>query len=129
MITELSSGTKKLQRDALDLLTSMEWRGNVRELRNIVERISILSQSREISAQDIRNLGLGNQINSVSSLGPLLSKLLTASDPNENLTERLEKELITTALQQSSGNVSQAARLIGMDRMALQRRIEKFGLA
>jgi transcriptional regulator of acetoin/glycerol metabolism len=61
-------------------------------------------------------------------MAPLLRKMLAASESDENLPERLEKELITIALQESSGNVSHAARLIGMDRMALQRRIEKFGL-
>ncbi len=128
MIAEVSGGANKFQHDALNLLTSMEWRGNVRELRNIVERISILSQNREITAEDVRSLGLGSQLNGFSSMAPLLRKMLAASESDENLPERLEKELITIALKESSGNVSHAARLIGMDRMALQRRIEKFGL-
>jgi len=46
-----------------------------------------------------------------------------------NILEEHEKQLIETAVKQANGNVAEAARLLGIDRLALRRRIEKFGLS
>jgi Nif-specific regulatory protein len=127
-LAEFSQGSKHFSTTALDLLKSFEWKGNVRELRNIVERVSILVRDREVGPSHIRLFSFGADAVMKTRLNSAFLELLHDSDNQANLPDRVEKELIELALLESANNVSQAARLLGMDRMALQRRIEKFGL-
>jgi transcriptional regulator with GAF, ATPase, and Fis domain len=128
MIKDFSSGMKTFGPDALDLLIARQWKGNVRELRNAVERISIFVQNTTITATDLRDLGLHTDGTSSGRLVTVLRDLLFSDTPHDNITETIEKELLQIALTECSGNITQAARLIGIERMAFQRRIEKFGL-
>jgi transcriptional regulator with GAF, ATPase, and Fis domain len=127
-LAEFSQGSKYFSPDALDLLKTFEWKGNVRELRNLVERISILAKDREIGPSSVRSFTFGANAAMTTRLTSAFRELLHDSDRQANIPDRVEKELIELALLECSNNVSQAARLLGMDRMALQRRIEKFGL-
>ena len=127
-LAEFSQGSKHFTADALDLLKTFEWKGNVRELRNVVERISILTKDRDVGPAHIRSFSFGADVVMATRLTSAFRELLQDSDGDTNLPDRVEADLIKLALLESSNNVSQAARLLGMDRMALQRRIEKFGL-
>lgn len=128
MISELSSGVKSFDSEALELLKSRQWAGNVRELRNAVERISIFVRNRNISAEDIRSLGLHTDVVNSDRLVSALRELILSDQSNPNVSEVIEKELLRIALAESGGNVSHAARMIGIDRMTFQRRIERFGV-
>jgi DNA-binding NtrC family response regulator len=127
-LSEFSQSSKHFSDDALDLLKTFEWKGNVRELRNVVERISILVRDHEVSALNVRTFSFGADAVMTTRLASAFRELLQDVDGHANIPDRVEKELIELALLECSNNVSQAARLLGMDRMALQRRIEKFGL-
>jgi|GEM_PF-645727 len=128
MIQELSSGLKKFESDALELLSVRQWRGNVRELRNAVERISIFVQKKTVTAEDIRALGLHMDGIGPARLVSALREAIFSEQPGENVSEIVEKELLKIALAECAGNISHAARLIGIERMAFQRRMEKFGI-
>jgi two-component system NtrC family response regulator len=128
MIHELSSGVKSFDSEALELLKSRQWGGNVRELRNAVERISIFVRNRTVTADDIRILGLHTDVVSSERLVSALRELILSDQSNPNVSEVIEKELLTIALAESGGNVSHAARMIGIDRMTFQRRLERFGI-
>lgn len=127
-LAEFSGGIKKFDADALALLAEREWKGNVRELRNAVERISILAPSPVITPSAVREFGLGASSEPSHDARSYLLSQLQANASHENLLERIEKDLIDLALQQSHGNAAEAARLLGVHRNALLRRIEKFGL-
>jgi two-component system NtrC family response regulator len=127
-LAEFGQGLKHFSAEALDLLKTFEWKGNVRELRNVVERISILVRDREIDASKIHSFSFGADGMMTTRLTSAFRELLQDADSHANIPDRVEKELIQLALLESSNNVSQAARMLGMDRMALQRRVEKFGL-
>jgi Nif-specific regulatory protein len=127
-LAEFAQGTKHFSADALDLLKTFEWKGNVRELRNVVERISILVREREVGPSSVRLFSFGADTVLTNRLSSAFRDLLHESGSQSNLPDRVERELIELALVESSNNVSQAARLLGIDRMTLQRRIEKFGL-
>jgi two-component system NtrC family response regulator len=127
-LAEFSQGLKHFSAEALDLLKTFEWKGNVRELRNVVERISILVRDREVDASKVHSFSFGADGLMTTRLTSAFRELLQDADSHANIPDRVEKELIGLALMECSNNVSQAARLLGMDRMALQRRIEKFGL-
>jgi transcriptional regulator with GAF, ATPase, and Fis domain len=128
MMNEFSSGSKIFEPAALELLIARRWQGNVRELRNAVERISIFVKGRTVSADDIRSLALDSDSVGSGRLVSALRELMFSEEATDNKAELIEKELIKIALEESAGNVTQAARLIGIERMSLQRRLEKYGM-
>lgn len=127
-LNEFSDGVRRFAPDALELLSRLPWPGNVRELRNLVERVSIFCSSLEISAAQLRDLGIGADHFPASELADILRSLIRANSSQNDLLESIEKQLVEVALKETQGNVSRASQLLGIDRNALQRRIEKFGL-
>ncbi len=97
---------------ALSQLLQHSWPGNVRELEHAVERGVLLAEGERISARD---LGLRSSLETVEKL-------------EEMTLDQVEKVLIQEALSRNDGNVSQAARQLGLSRSALYRRIERHGL-
>ena len=128
MIDEISSGGKRFAPGALNVLRDRQWRGNVRELRNAVERMSIFVQKKCIDAEDLTALGLHTDGIGPARLVAALRDAIFAEHSGGSIPEMIEKELLKIALAESRGNITQAAELIGIERMAFQRRIEKFGL-
>ncbi len=112
---------KGITREALDQLMKYDYPGNVRELENLIERAVVLSRDEYISVNDL----------------PLHTHLRTEQkllDPHqleegyEKKMQAFEREMITTALQQSGGNKSAAARLLGIGERHLRSRLEKLGM-
>lgn len=110
---------KKVSPDALEKLTHYPWPGNVRELQNAIERAFALSRSSEITLADLPS--------QVTGFAPPFSPLASLSDISP--LEEAERTLIAAALQKSRGNKNEAARLLGIDRQRLYRKIEKYGLS
>lgn len=103
--------------DAVELLQESPFPGNIRELKNVVERTMLISGKKHIEADDLRKLAIGQD------LQPL------ASDAAQVMTlDSLEARTIRNAIEQHDGNLSKAARALGISRAALYRRIEKYGL-
>ena len=99
--------------EALQGLLGHAWPGNVRELDHVVERAVLLARERLVRATD---LGLRAAADATAP-------------PLEHLTlDEVERLLIQRALQRHSGNVSDAARTLGLSRSALYRRLERHGL-
>jgi transcriptional regulator with PAS, ATPase and Fis domain len=104
--------------DAEAAMLGYGWPGNVRELRHLVERAALLTRGREIGAGD---LGI--------AAGPVETSAGTPATPLDQLTlEEAERLLIQRALQASAGNVSEAARRLGVSRMTMRYRMEKYSL-
>ncbi len=106
---------------AMDELCSHAWPGNVRELENCIERAVILAPGEEIAAADL-GLGLGGK---AGSAGAAASAAVDVLFTGAIGLGRLEVEIIIEALRRSEGNVSSAARRLGLTRRALQYRVEK----
>ena len=96
-----------------------DWPGNVRELRHVVERAVLLSSGGELS---VENLGLSQNISTATAS----SESSEALGPDVTL-EEAEYNLIKQALERTNHNVSQAARELGITRMALRYRMKKHG--
>jgi transcriptional regulator with GAF, ATPase, and Fis domain len=122
---EFSHGTKRLSPDALEFLKKLPWKGNVRELRNTVERMSIFLEEKEIGAVEIQTLDI-LEAGANTQSGSFLKSLLLGNEKGEDLLESLEKQLVRLTMDEAKGNVSHAAKLLGIDRSALQRRIDKY---
>ncbi len=110
----------KITQDAEKALIGHYWPGNVRELKHLMERAVLLSSGGEISAE---TLMLTNNVeSSAQSTGEGLAALL-------NLTlEEAEKFMLKSALDRTDNNVSEAARHLGITRMAMRYRMQKHDL-
>jgi transcriptional regulator with GAF, ATPase, and Fis domain len=125
-LRESSRGARQFTPEALETLRRLRWRGNVRELRNAVERVSIFTHHSQISTEDLRHAGIIAVNGDSSTLTAALQMHLRSSDGEKDLLEDVEKRLVELALHETGGNISRAARMLGIDRSALQRRCEKF---
>ncbi len=107
-----------------ELLYSYDWPGNVRELRNLVERISILSQNENKS-----NIGrFLNEILSKNSSNTFQDSSVSLSFPLKQARENFEKNYLLNQLKKNKGNVSKTAAFIGMERSALHRKLKSLGI-
>lgn len=101
--------------EARQTLRAYDWPGNVRELGHTVERAVLLSRVESIEAGDL-------------SLGPPAIGGTPAVAPASLRLEELERDAIRKALASFDGNVSLAARALGLSRSALYRRLQRYGL-
>jgi two-component system nitrogen regulation response regulator NtrX len=118
---------RKFADDAIAVLQTREWAGNVRELRNNVERILILASgegSSEISAAMLPS-DTGGTGAATATFG--IEHLLV--HPLRDAREVFERDYITAQLGRFGGNISRTAQFIGMERSALHRKIKLLGLA
>lgn len=113
--------TPKLRSDAKKRLLNYSWPGNVRELKNTIERIAILQHEKEISAYHFDFLHI-----SETHVKEEDQILIGENFSLESHIENIEKKYIEEAIQATKWNISEAARLLGISRYALQRRIEKY---
>jgi len=112
--------------DALRMLSSYNWPGNIRELENLVERIAILSDSDTIGTDQIPDFIRGVQYPTLPQLEDFVLPSLGV-DFNA-LVDDYENKLIATALSQTGGNKKAAAKLLGLNRTTLVEKIKKKGL-
>jgi DNA-binding NtrC family response regulator len=118
---ENQKAIKGISREALDQLLKYDYPGNVRELENLIERAVVLSRSEYLSLNDLplhTNLRSEQQL-----LDPYQFE-----EGYEKKIQAFEREMLTTALQQTGGNKSAAARLLGIGERHLRSRLEKLGM-
>lgn len=119
---------------ALQWFLQRSWPGNVRELKNTLESVVAISQQGVVQLSDIELLhmdGLHPSPLPVSTGGGAVGGAGIAPDAGLSLEEQvrhLEISLLMNALQQCQGNRSQAARLLGLSRQGLLKKIERYGL-
>ena len=102
--------------DAMRWLVRHDWPGNVRELANVVERAVALTDHNTIVLEDVRDLEARVPIDPTSEL------LASAAERNVPLAE-VERGYIRRVLDANGGNVSRAARILGIDRRTLYRKL------
>ncbi len=111
---------REISDDAKQILLNYQWRGNVRELKNVMERICIMYEGDRLDVEhlpsDIRDGDLLRNDRKENRSG-FLKKL-----------EATERDMLIDALSQTGGNVVQAAKLLGIPRGTLRHKIKKYGL-
>jgi len=112
----------EMERLALDRLLEYDWPGNIRELRNLMERLVILADQPVISKQDLASYFTKTKAESNVSV----NKTIHATLPKEK--ENIEKQLIEEMLAQTNGNKSLTAKKLGISRMTLYNKIQKYGI-
>src|SRR6056300_1373618 len=115
---------RKFQDDALALLQTMAWPGNVRQLKNVVERILILTEgSRDITAEDIPTDRQGSTDETTGALSSVWAAM-----PLREAREEFEREYLLTQINRFGGNISKTAHFVGMERSALHRKLKSLGI-
>ncbi|MBN2460963.1 MAG: sigma-54-dependent Fis family transcriptional regulator [Candidatus Cloacimonetes bacterium] len=104
---------------ALDWLSDQSWPGNIRELKNLLERTVVVSNHDRISKEEL---------SSEMKQAPRIQDLRQLENRDDLTLEDMEKERILQTLQKHNYNISQSARVLGLSRGALYRRLEKFGI-
>ena len=107
---------KTIDDEAFSVLEKFHWPGNARELRNVVERMAILTPGERLGVESV----------------PLEIRLRKGAAPRSSVQEArdaAERDYILRALEQANWNVSSAARTLGMERTNLHKRIRALGLS
>jgi len=115
---------RKLADDARAMLQTMNWPGNVRQLKNVVERVLILGETTELISA--RELPSGDEPQGEEGRVVLGSALATL--PLREARELFEREYLLTQINRFGGNISRTASFVGMERSALHRKLKSLGV-
>ena len=114
---EFRKRVRRVAPDTMKRLQAYGWPGNIRELRNSIERAMLLAESDELTDTDFPLAGAGLRISEGVQL------------PAHGIDlEQLERSLVVQALERSGWNQTRAATLLGVNRDQIRYRIEKFKL-
>ena len=102
--------------DAMEYLQRLPYPGNIRELKNLVERTMLVSGKEMLNAEDFK------------AQNPVTAEPATSVNLNGLTLDEMERQRILQALEQYDNNVSQAASALGLSRPALYRRMEKHNI-
>ena len=125
--TERRIKTPSIASDAIAALQAYDWPGNVRQLRNIVERTIILAPGDRIARIDVDMLP-SEVINDPQTSGSGAVNAMMGV-PLREARETFEREYLRVQIRRFSGNISRTATFIGMERSALHRKLKILGMA
>jgi len=117
---ELKRNLKGIASEAMGAMMAYEWKGQVRELENVIERAVLLSDGDYLSLDD-----LPNSLQKPSEDG----EFQMDNDKLDEAMQVFEKHHIQSVLKRTDGNKSEAARLLGIDPSTLYRKMERLGLS
>ncbi|WP_277058492.1 sigma-54-dependent transcriptional regulator [Trichlorobacter lovleyi] len=124
---KFGTAVKAFERDAMQILCTFEWPGNIRQLRNVIEACMAMEASDYISLDtlgQVIDLPEGRIIPATVQAGPVLSDDL----PFTEALERFERDLLRDLLKKHGGAVDSAAKEAGMNVATLYRKIKRYGL-
>ena len=115
---------RELSEDAVALMQTMVWPGNVRQLKNLIERVLILGDgSGPIEARE-----LPGEEDSGEEDGRVVLSGALATLPLREAREAFEREYLLTQINRFGGNISRTANFVGMERSALHRKLKSLGV-
>ncbi len=123
-LTKSSAAKRRVPPDVMQLFVEYPWRGNVRELENVIERILLLTDNKEeITAEDIPK-----EILKASEDTKDIPELTSEGIDLERIVEDIEKKYLLNALKTSNGNKTEAARLLNLSFRSFRHRLSKYGI-
>jgi two-component system, NtrC family, response regulator len=105
---------------AMEWLKSLTWPGNIRQLRQTIERAVLIRGGRELDVDDFF---------AVRDAGPAAPRDIALPDAGSMTLDEMEKRMIVKCMKHYEGNVSRVAEALGLSRAALYRRFEKYGIS
>lgn len=118
---EYSMNDLDIAPDAMEELQKLDWTGNVRELRNVVERLAILSNG-AISSADVHDYAVPRKRKSQAT------SIYDDYDKFQEFKDHVEKQFILKKLEGNSWNISKTAEVLDIQRSHLYNKMEKFGI-
>jgi DNA-binding NtrC family response regulator len=111
--------------DALQYLMNRNWKGNVRELQNVVKRAVIFSKGNRITKADFESPALENPCSD-----DVIKRLfdIDYKTAKHKVLERFTREYVSHLLRKTGGNITHAARMAGMERQALQQLMKRYDI-
>jgi DNA-binding NtrC family response regulator len=116
--------------EATQRLTAFDWPGNVRQLRNIIERAVIQCEGARIGQKELIMDGAAAELESLLSQVPQTNEELKQikQEIRQTAVAQIEKKFILNALVQNQWNVTQAAKMVGLQRTNFQNMMRKYGI-
>ena len=114
---------RRFPAEALQRLQRHAWPGNVRELRNVVQRLLVMGQRGDVSAAEIDAALRGRQ-----PAAPASASAAAFALPLREAREQFERAYLLHRLEEAEGSVGQLARLVGMERTHLYRKLRDLGI-
>ena len=136
----LKKAVQGIEPGAMALLVDYPWPGNIRELENVIERCTLFTESGVVRVADlppeiparVAALGGGASSAAIASTAAAIAAdgagTGSLKEVVRETTLRLERDLIARALQETGGNVTQAAKRLKISRKSLQNKMKEFGL-
>jgi two-component system nitrogen regulation response regulator NtrX len=125
--TERRIAAPSISEEAMAALQAHDWPGNIRQLRNIIERTLILAPGDRVSRIDVDLLPSEVLENQGAITGPNTAMVIMGS-PLREARESFEREYLKIQIRRFSGNISRTASFIGMERSALHRKLKALGI-
>ncbi|HWH22189.1 MAG TPA: sigma-54 dependent transcriptional regulator [Allosphingosinicella sp.] len=125
--SEQRAPTPSVSDDAIAALQAYDWPGNVRQLRNVVERTIILAPTERLGCIEIDMLP-PEILNEQAQLSPGQAVKAIMGAPLREARETFEREYLRVQIRRFSGNISRTATFIGMERSALHRKLKALGI-
>ena len=131
----LQRQSRGITKEALEVLTSYHWPGNIRELENVIERTLLFAESEILDVADLpeelrqnaaQSGGAKTRLENPSA--PLDAAVASMKEIVKQATVEIERDLIQKALDETGGNITRAARLLRISRKGLQNKMKEFGL-
>ncbi len=123
-LAKYSRNTVRVSPEALSLLINYQWKGNVRELENIVERVVLLCDKELITPED-----LPDEISRYRDDTAYLPGIGEGAIDLENILENIEKDYLCKALEKTNGMKTEAAALLGLSFRSFRHRLHKYGIS
>ncbi|AGF78886.1 CheY-like receiver, AAA-type ATPase and DNA-binding domain-containing response regulator [Desulfocapsa sulfexigens DSM 10523] len=117
-----------ITKEAMRLLVSLPWEGNVRELENTIERAAILCDDNEIRADDVQPESLGNDKQKVFGRDLDLSKVIPPGAGLNDVLYAIEDRMLNQALDETGHVQARAAEMLGITKSLLQYKMKKYGI-
>jgi DNA-binding NtrC family response regulator len=125
---EMDIPPKPFSPGAIERLKHRAWPGNVRELQNVVRRALIFSTENEVTPGDITQVETNEQKRENSVENPRGEGLEPYNQAKERVLQKFSAEYVEHLMQETGGNISQAAKLGGLSRVALQKILRRTGV-
>jgi two-component system nitrogen regulation response regulator NtrX len=116
-----------ISEEAMAALQAHDWPGNVRQLRNIIERTIILAPGDRVSCIEV-DLLPPEVLDNPGSMGGSTATMAIMGSPLREARESFEREYLKIQIRRFSGNISRTASFIGMERSALHRKLKALGI-
>ncbi len=125
-LKKLSASSKKVAPEAMKIMMDYQWKGNVRELENVIERIVLLSDKEEIVPADLPSEMKTHPVERKNTKE--IPELTDEGVDVEKIIEDIEKRYLLEALEKAGGVKMEAAKLLNLSFRSFRHRLQKYGI-